>query len=106
MSDNWDKGLPSEGMKDKVDMKCHVSLLAWMAEIRSTIKVSFISYFVSKPESESESEPESESIRRLGSESEPESEQPHHYSTSLAEAIGEAVFFADFAKSFKISRDT
>ena len=53
------------------------------SEARSTIKMLFILYFVSGPESESESEPESESIRSPESESEPESEQPHHDSASL-----------------------
>ena len=65
-------------MKAKVNRKCHV-FYAWKAETRLTIKVLFILYFVSDPESESE--PESESIR--SPESESESEQPHHDSASL-----------------------
>ena len=69
-------------MKAKVNRKCHVSFFAWTTETRSTIKVLFISYFVSNPESESESEPESESIRS------PESEQPHHDSAPLAAGAG------------------
>ena len=28
MSDNWDKDLPSEGMKAKVNRKCHVSFVS------------------------------------------------------------------------------
>ena len=48
-----------------------------MAETRSTIKVLFILYFVSDPESEPESEP----IKNPESES--ESEQPHHDSAPL-----------------------
>ena len=52
---------------------------AWTAKIRSTIKVLFILYFVSDPESEWE--PESESIR--SPELESESEQPHHDSAPL-----------------------
>ena len=79
MSDNWDKDLPSEGMKAKVNRKCHLSFFAWTAKTRSTIKVLFSLYFVSGPESESE--PESESIR--SPESESESEQRHHDSAPL-----------------------
>ena len=65
-------------MKAKVNRRCHV-FFAWTAETRSTIKVLFVLYFVSDPESESESEPESEPIR--SPESESESEQPHHDSS-------------------------
>ena len=54
-----------------------------MAEIRSTIKVLFILYFASGPESESE--PESEPTR--SPESEPESELPHHDSAPLVLSI-------------------
>ena len=54
---------------------------------RSTIKVLFISYFVSGPESESEFEPESESIRSPDSELESESEQPHHDSATLGHSL-------------------
>ena len=50
-------------------------------ETRSTIKVLFILYFASAPESESESEPESESIWHPESEPESESEQPYHTTT-------------------------
>ena len=85
MSDNWNKDLPSEGMKAKVNRKCRVSFFAWTAETPSTIKVIFTSYFASNPESESESEPESESIR--SPEPEPESEQPHHDSAPLVSAL-------------------
>ena len=76
MSDNWDKDLPYEGMKAKFNRKCHVSFFAWTAGTRTTIKMLFILYFVSEPESESDSdsELEQESIRSLESES--ESEQP------------------------------
>ena len=74
--DNWDKDLPSERMKAKIISKCHISLFAWMAETRSTIKVLFTSYFASNPESESNRSPESDS--------EPESDQPHHDSAPLA----------------------
>ena len=70
-------------MKAKIITKCHVSFFAWTAETRWTIKVLFISYFVSDPESESESEPESERIRSPESESKSESEQPHHDSAPL-----------------------
>ena len=60
-------------MKDKVNRRCHV-FSASTAETRSTIKVLFVLYFVSDPESksesESESEPESEPIRSPESESE------------------------------------
>ena len=73
MSDNWDKDLPSEGVKAKVNRKCYVPFFAWTVETRSTIKVLFISYFASNPELESESE----------SEPEPELEQLHHDSASL-----------------------
>ena len=83
MSKNWDKGLPSEGMKAKVNWKCHVSFVSLGRRARSTIKMLFILYFESGPESESESEPESESIRSPESESESESEQPHHDSAPL-----------------------
>ena len=79
--DNWNKDLPSEGMKAKSNRKWHVFFLAWTAETHSTIKVLFILYFVSHPESESESEWESESIR--STESQSESEQPHHDSAPL-----------------------
>ena len=67
-------------MKAIVNRKCHVSFFAWTARTRSAIKVLFVLYFVSDPESESESEPESEPIRSPESEPEPESEseQPHH----------------------------
>ena len=81
MSDNWDKDLPSEGMKAKVNRKCHLSFFAWTAKTRSTIKVLFSLYFVSDPESESE--PESESIKSPES----ESEQPHHDSAPLIKAL-------------------
>ena len=64
-------------------------MLAWTAETRSTIKVSFILYFVS--DLESESEPESESIRNP--ESEPESKQPHHHSAPLIRSFNK---FANF----------
>ena len=56
-------------------------------EARSTIKMLFILYFVSGPESESESKLESESIRSPESESESESEQPHHDSAPLVKNI-------------------
>ena len=75
MSDNRDKDLPSEGMKAKVNRKCQVSFFACAAETPSTIKMLFILYFVSGPESEPES------IRNPESES--ESEQPHHDSAHL-----------------------
>ena len=52
---------------------------AWTAKTRSTIKLLFILYFASGPESE----PVSESIRSLESESESESEQPRHDSAPL-----------------------
>ena len=76
MNDNRDKYLQSQGMKAKVNRKCHVSFFffAWTAETRSATEVLFILYFVSDPESGSE--PESESISNPESES--ESEQPHH----------------------------
>ena len=45
MSDNWDKGLPSKGMKAKVNRKCHVSFFALTAETRSNIAVSFYLIF-------------------------------------------------------------
>ena len=79
MSDNRDKDLPPEGMKAKASRKFHVSSFAWTTEILSTIKVLFISYFVSNPESE----PEPESITSP----EPESEQPHHDSAPLFHGI-------------------
>ena len=53
MSDNWDKGLPSEGMKAKVNKKRQLSFFACTAETRSTIKVPIL-YFAYDPESESE----------------------------------------------------
>ena len=65
MSDNWDKDLPSEGMKAKDNRKCHASFFACTAETRSTIKVLFILYFAS----DRKSEPDSESIRSPESES-------------------------------------
>ena len=68
-------------MKAKVNRRCHVFFFAWTLETRSTIKVLFVLYFVSDPESESESEPESEPIR--SPESESESEQAHHDSAPL-----------------------
>ena len=68
MSDNWDKDLPFEGMKAKVNRKCHVSFFAWAAKTLSTAKMLYILHFPSDPESESESE----------------SEQPHHDSAPLA----------------------
>ena len=77
MSDNWDKDHPSEGMKAKVNRKCHVSFFACAAETPSTIKMLFILYFASGPESEPES------IRRPESES--ESEQPHQDSAPLVQ---------------------
>ena len=84
MSENWDKYLPFKGMKAKVNRTFHVFFcFAWTAKTCSTIKVLFILYFVSGPESESESEPELESIRNPESESESESEQPHHDSAPL-----------------------
>ena len=79
MRNNWDEDLPSEGMKAKISRKWHVFYFAWMAETRSTVKVLFILYLASDPESELE--PESESIRNP--ESELESEQPHHDSAPL-----------------------
>ena len=39
MRDNWDKDLPSEGLKAKVDRKVCVFFFAWTAETRSTFKV-------------------------------------------------------------------
>ena len=51
------------------------------AETYSTIKVLFILYFASGPESESEME--SEPIKSPESEPEPESEQSHHDSAHL-----------------------
>ena len=57
MSNNWDKDLPFEGMKAKVNRKCHVSFFASAAKTRSTTKMLFILHFLSDPESESESEP-------------------------------------------------
>ena len=59
--------------------------VAWTAETHSTIKVLFILYFVSDPESESKSE----SIR--SQESESESEQPHHNPAPLTITISEAI---------------
>ena len=38
---NWEKVLPSEGIKAKVRIKCHVSFFAWTAQTRSTSKVPF-----------------------------------------------------------------
>ena len=70
-------------MEARINRKCHDFFLAWTAETRSTIKVLFILYFVSDPESESEPEPESESIKSPESEPESESEQPHHDSAPL-----------------------
>ena len=83
MRDNWDEDLPSEGMKAKVNRKCHVSFFVWTAETRLTIQVLFILHFVSDPESESEPESGSESIRSPESEPESESKQPHHDSAPL-----------------------
>ena len=82
MRDNWNKDLPSEGMKPKSIGNVLFLFLAWTAETHSTITVLFILYFVSDPGSESELE--SESIRSPESEPESESEQPHHDSASLA----------------------
>ena len=46
MSDNWDEDIPSEGMKAKINRKCHVSFLSFFfcldGEARLTIKVLFI----------------------------------------------------------------
>ena len=81
MSDNWDTYFPSEGMKSKVDRKCHVSFVSLGRRRLARLFKCCLLYFVSGPESESESEPESESIR--SPESESESEQPHHDSASL-----------------------
>ena len=41
MRDNWDKYLPSEGMKAKINKNVTFLFLAWTAETRSTIKVLF-----------------------------------------------------------------
>ena len=65
-------------MKDKINRKCHDFFLAWTAETSSTIKVFFIVYFVSDPQSEPE--PASESIRSPESESE---QPPPHDSAPL-----------------------
>ena len=51
----------------------HFFFFAWTAETPSTIKVLFVLYFVSVPESESIRSPESEW----------ESKQPHHDSAPL-----------------------
>ena len=66
-------------MKAKINMKCHVPFSCLDGGDPLDIKVLFISYFVSDPDSESESEPESESIRSPKS----EPEQPHHDSAPL-----------------------
>ena len=95
-SDNWDKDLPSEGMKAKVNRKCHLSFFAWTAETRSTIKVLFILYFLSGPESESESNSNPKSEPDWEAES--ESEQPHHESAPLKN-----IYFKNDIKSIKIS---
>ena len=73
MSDNWDKDLPLEGMKAKVNRKCSVSFFAWATKTRSTTKMLFILHFLSEPESKSEPTRTPES----------ESEQPHHDSAPL-----------------------
>ena len=75
MSENWDKNLPSEGMKAKVNRKCHVSFFACAAETPSTIKMLFILYFLSGPESESERSGSRSRFRGPESESESESIQ-------------------------------
>ena len=85
MSDNWDNDLLSEGMKSKVDRKCNVSFFAWTAETHLAMKVLFVLYFLSDPESESE--PESELIRSPTSKPESESEQPHHDSAPLVQGV-------------------
>ena len=59
MRENWDKYLPSEEVKAKINRECLVSFSRLDGGDRSTIKMLFISYFLSVPESE----PESESIR-------------------------------------------
>ena len=82
MRDNWDKDLPSEGKKVKINRKCHDFFLAWTAETRSTTRVLFILHFVSGPELESV--PESELIKGRESELGSESEQPHHDSAPLS----------------------
>ena len=79
MSDNWDEDIPSEGMKAKIKRKCRVSFCL-DGETRLTIKVFFILYFVS--------DPESESVLVMSPESESEPEQPHHDSAPLIVANG------------------
>ena len=85
--DNWDKDLLSEGIKAKVNRKRHVSFFAWTAETRSTVKMLFILYFASDPESESKPE----SIR--SQESEPESESEQHHHDSVPFGLFETSFF-------------
>ena len=82
MRDNWNKDLPSERMKVKINRKCHVSFSRLDGgDSPDYLSVIVILYFVSDPEPESE--PESESIRIPESEPESESEQPHHDSAPL-----------------------
>ena len=83
MSDNWDKDLPFEGMKAKVNRKMLCFFFARAAKTRSTTQMLFILHFLSDPQSEPESEP----TRSPDSESESESEQPHHDSAPLTVAI-------------------
>ena len=80
MRGNWDKELPSEGIKATVNRKVRV-FFTWTADTHSNIKVLLILYIESDPESESESGPES--IRSPESEPKSESEQPHHDSAPL-----------------------
>ena len=83
MSDNWDKDIPSEGMKVKVNRKCHV----YFFRVDGGDSLDYISviylYLVLLSDPKSQSESESEPTR--SPESESESEQLHHDSQPLIE---------------------